>query len=123
MAESRTSSDEYRALLGSLVEAEVEHADLVAAVAENEKKLNGLRARVAAALQGQVAGHEEPSTKAGKLRLAYLRNPWLSPKEAAVAMEGTDDSAAVKRIYALRDYLLKNNVLKKNDDGSYAVLD
>ena len=72
--------------------------------------------------ESSVDEPEVVDTKSGLLKHLYSKNPNMTSKEAAQALEGTDELAAVKRVYALRGYLVKTNQLQQEEDGSWTAL-
>lgn len=55
--------------------------------------------------------------KSARLKEMYRVNPRLRAKEAAEQLEGATDRAAVRRIYALTDYLIRTEQVERTDAG------
>lgn len=75
--------------------------------------------------QSNPASKVEPtsaSTKSDLLLKLYEDNPRATVKDVALAIYGTRTADALKKVYALRDYMHKQGSLKKEGDGSWSVL-
>ena len=131
VAEPSAHTERQKALK-ELLDAEENHQKLVSALQASETALMKLRGRVAAMLQdvgfspasiAVVAA--EPTgkvTKSSAMKALFVKNSRLKMETAASEIENDTSAAAVKRMYAIRDYLVSTNQLERGENGEWLVI-